>query len=167
MACHRTGSELLPRGCSAVEASSSLSSANTPRDMAAACVRRVQCCLGPSRVMASSQSLCTSAPAAEAQRPKKPSPYRLLTPDQRDELLPPLRAQGWRVQPLASASQPVATPDTSTDTEQEELVGTFAFRHEHGRVPAQRAWRSTLAFVQRVGEIVEAEDVRVPSFPSD
>lgn len=152
-------------------------SPRVPRFVPQTLARRMQstssATLAPSTASLNSQPSGSSKPILSTDpsqrsspKAKKPSPYRLLTPTQRDELLPPLQAHGWSVQPLPLSSQATQSPAVDKAQQQEELVGSFRFTHSKGKAAAQAAWRDTLRFVATAGEIIEAEDVSYTTFIS-
>jgi hypothetical protein len=85
--------------------------------------------------------------------PKRPSPYRLLTPTTFLSSFAPLHVQGWRLQTLDGAGDQSEISESRSDLQDRRLVRVYEFSS------GKEGWRSLMRFSQRVMETVERQDV--------
>jgi hypothetical protein len=88
--------------------------------------------------------------------PKRPSPYRLIPISTFLADFAPLHVEGWRLEILADI--PPAQAEKSkeggmVELQDRRLVRRYDF--EQGK----EGWRRLMAFSQKAGEVIEAEDV--------
>lgn len=106
----------------------------------------------------------TTFPTSQAQpipakKPKRPSPYRLLSPLSFLSAFAPLHVQGWRLQHLPSHYPSQSPSPTSGDN--------AGISIEHGDLQDRRLVRAIgfeeyselLSFVAQLGKIIQAQDV--------
>ena len=109
----------------------------------------------------SSQSTPPSPSETQATRPKRPSPYRLLERAAFLSASTNLHAAGWRIVPLnqSSVDESGSQADES-GLQDRKLVRAYDF------TSGKDGWRDVLKFVNKAGEVIEAEDVRsIPPLP--
>lgn len=86
-------------------------------------------------------------------RPKRPSPYRLLRPIDFQSSHGYLQTSGWLLERAVSDVGDHAPAGDIADLRDHKLVRAYAF--DSGK----QGWRDVLSFMSHIGQVIEEEDV--------
>ena len=108
-----------------------------------------------SQVRRDTRAFGTSHPRFQTQTPspKKPSPYRLLSPQSFVADFAPLHVHGWRLDHLSAPRLPEQRPHPPADLQDRRLVRSYRFE------ATKDGWRDLMRLATNIGEHAEAEDV--------